>query len=419
MEILNDQRSRRTVLMVTDGIAELSALRDILENEYNTILMDNSSRDFALIKEQSGELSAAVIAAKEAAAENYGLFDWISRDSMIAAIPMLIYCETEEDRRIAGECLARGAVDIISPPLNKEIILHRMRNSIRIKDSATFLEIEKMLHELPSNIYLKDEKGRYIFATHYWHHLDHSSDPNWTIRGKTDVEIRKDRENAIKAMETDKEIIRTGEGTDYVIEINTDGIQEFLELIKRPLKDENGKVTGIIALINDVTEKELLKQSLEEKALMDELTGVGNRRSFERFTDAMALSDMLPVCFVSADCNGLKAVNDTYGHLVGDEYIRMSALLMRTVLPEDSNIFRVGGDEFMIILPSTDEVRAREIIASLKKEEGTFAVKENPISISYGVSCMETAEDTVKKFIELADRRMYDEKQEYKKHRSK
>lgn len=90
------------------------------------------------------------------------------------------------------------------------------------------------------------------------------SDPNWTIRGKTDLEVRHDPENARKAYESDLQIVKTGKGICYVIEENEDGIQEFLELTKQPVFDADGRVKGIIGLVNDVTELECLRRQRAE-----------------------------------------------------------------------------------------------------------------------------------------------------------
>ncbi len=415
MEIINSNDRRRTILLVSDGENDLSELSELLSEKYRVFMHDSSVRDFASVKQQAGNISAAVICAKDASDADFGLFKWLKNDSMLAAIPMLIYCGSSDDMPLAAECLKRGAVDIITPPLYKDIILHRIENSIRLKDSATFFEIERMLKELPSMVYLKDEKGRYVFATHYWHHLERPGDPDWTIRGKTDVDIRKDKENAIKAMQTDVELMKSGKGTAYIIEINEDNVQEFLEIIKEPVRDENGNITGIIALINNVTEKEQMRISLEEKAMKDELTGADNRRCFDQFTEGMEKSCSLPVSFISADCNGLKMINDTYGHLVGDEYIRMAALLFRTVLPNDCRVFRTGGDEFVLVLPNVDEERAESYIKQLRNEELRYVIHDKPISISYGAACMNSSLDSVRECIDRADKKMYIDKNEQKR----
>ncbi|MBQ9467403.1 MAG: hypothetical protein IJU52_00145 [Clostridia bacterium] len=67
--------------------------------------------------------------------------------------------------------------------------------------------------------------------------IDIPDDPNWTIRGKTDLEVRKDRENARKAFAGDMQIVATVRGTSYVIEEHGDGVHEYLRLIKEPIKD--------------------------------------------------------------------------------------------------------------------------------------------------------------------------------------
>ena len=143
--------------------------------------------------------------------------------------------------------LERGFFDLIQLPCPPPLLLKRIGNAIRASDSVTFHEMERMLKQLPSNIFLKDAEGRYVFSTQIWHHLYHSDDPNWSIRGKTDLEIRKDKQNAQRAMEADREILRTGKGTNYIIEEKSDGADEFLELIKRPVYDRNGTISGIIA----------------------------------------------------------------------------------------------------------------------------------------------------------------------------
>ena len=320
MENIEFSAVKKAVLYVYEHDSDPSSLCKILEEKYTVIAVDESNRDFSQVSSGAGSFAAAIINASAAAAGNYAIFEWIKHDSIIEAMPMIIYCKDESALPIVYECFKRGAVDMIMPPLYGELIHHRIENAARLKDSASFYEIENMLKELPSNIYLKDSNGRYIFATHYWHHLDHSNDPNWTIRGKTDVDIRKDRKNAIKAMENDLEIIRTGKGARYIIEEKADGVSDYLEVIKRPVRDENGGIKGIIALINNITEQHLIRLALEEKALKDELTDTYNRHYFDKYITCLQ-NIPKPISFISADLNDLKKINDTQGHAAGDEYI--------------------------------------------------------------------------------------------------
>ena len=418
MEKIELSAVKKLVLYVYGHDTDPSPLCKLLEEKYTVIAVDEQNRDFSQFSSGAGSFVAAIINTTSAAADDYRLFDWIKRDSIIEAVPMLIYCKDESELPVASECLKRGAVDVIMPPLYKELIFRRIDNAARLKDSASFYEIENMLKELPSNIYLKDNAGRYIFATHYWHHLDHSDDKNWTIRGKTDVEIRKDKKNAIKAMENDLEIIRTGKGARYVIEEKADGVSDYLEVIKRPVRDENGNIKGIIALINNITEQHLLRLSLEAKALRDELTDTFNRHYFDKYITCINEAPK-PVSFISADLNDLKFINDNYGHFVGDEYIRMSTMLFKTTLPEGALIFRMGGDEFTMILPGADLETARGYISKLLTEQQRFRIMDKELSIAYGASCIERDSGfSVRDYLAAADMEMYKAKKAMKQARA-
>ena len=135
--------------------------------------------------------------------------------------------------------------------------------SIYEMDYSVFVNI---ISTIPSCIFFKNVEGRYLFASQRWGQLN-----SVDIVGKTDLEVRKDRENAIKGMEADREIVRTKKGCRYTIECDVDGVISYLELIKEPVIDSDGAVIGIVGLINDITETVLLRnQILEMKKQLEE-----------------------------------------------------------------------------------------------------------------------------------------------------
>ena len=334
--------------------------------------------------------------------------EFIKDSNRLISIPILIYAD-ENPSADSLDCLGSGVFDCITKPYISSIIKNRIANAIAFTDSMSFYGIEKILKELPSNIFLKDNECRYVFATKYWHHLNHADDPNWTIRGKIDPEIRKDKDNAIEAHKKDMEIIKTGKGATYTIEINEDGIQDFLQVIKEPLFNENGCVTGIIGLINDVTETELLKQKLREQAITDEMTGLYNRAFLDEFVKTHD-DDCYPLAIISADCDGLKAINDTYGHIAGDEYIKAAVDLFKMVLPPERMLFRMGGDEFLVLLPGTSEEAALCLVEQLKEKQKRFQVMNKQLSVSFGVSVMNSGADNFHTRFTESDQNMYLEK---------
>ena len=269
---------------------------------------------------------------------------------------------------------------------------------------------KKILKEIPSNIFFKDTECRYVFSTHYWRHLQGAEDPSWDIAGKTDLEIRKDKENAKLAMEQDREIIRTGKGTRYVIEIDQEGTTEFLELIKNPVRDDNGKIIGIVGLINDVTEKVLLERKLETYARTDMLTVLYNRRYLDYWIQHSLKPELFPLCVISADCDGLKTVNDSFGHVIGDVLIRLTVSLFRVGLPEKAVMFRMGGDEFFIILPNTSQEECQKYIENMNEMSRALLLKGRPISVSFGSYEVKSSSQSLMDAMEVSDKRMYDEK---------
>lgn len=271
--------------------------------------------------------------------------------------------------------------------------------------------LERMLKSLPSNIYFKDMEGKYVFCTHYWNHINTpEDDPTWSIRGKYDIDIRKDKENALKAMEEDRKIFATKKGTSYEIKFTQEGKDEYLQLIKNPVFDASGEMIGIVGLINNITQTKVLEEKLEDLATKDQLTGFRNRSYLDIWLDQNKDADVFPLSFVMADCNHLKRVNDVYGHLVGDEYIKTAANIMQKNLPENGRIIRMGGDEFLLLLPKISYEEAQDYIEKVVSEGKSTRVIGIPISIALGASSCGEKNFRVENLIRLADNEMYERK---------
>lgn len=406
--------NQKNMLMVEKNEQVCQELHAMLADDYNIIEIADISEAMSYLLKNKNSVSAVLFSSGNSSAEGKEFLNEVKNDIRLSSIPILLIAE-EQETPAEAELLMLGVLDCIHKPFHRESVRKRIANAIQLKDSLSFDEVERMLKELPSNIYVKDSEGRYMFCTHYWHHLDKSDDPGWTVRGKTDVEIRKDKENAAEAMKADMEVIKTGKGTAYTIEINVDGVQEFFEVIKQPLKNDQGKTTGIIGLINHVTEYEQMKRKLEEIVRTDELTGLYSRHYFDEYFQEMLKKEMYPISVISADCDGLKNINDTYGHLVGDEYIRMTSLLFRLVLPEESAVFRTGGDEFIILLPSTPEETAQGYLDLMNEKQKLFQIRGQKLSVSLGLSSIKNSLESAEDCIAASDMDMYSSKRRKKK----
>lgn len=284
-------------------------------------------------------------------------------------------------------------------------------------DKQSLKFIERILGALPSNIYFKDDQCRYVFHTRYWDHFKEGSD-NDSIRGKTDLEVRSNEENARKAYESDKRVIETGEGCNYIVEERAGGTKQFLEIIKRPVRDDEGNIIGIAGLINDVTEAESMRRQLEAFAQTDVMTGLYNRRYLEKWFVDVCGEQSYPLTLVMADLDNLKSHNDEYGHRSGDELISTAALLLKSALPEGSFACRVGGDEFTIVMPKTTTQQAMAYIEQVRLVMDKVRVHGRPVSVSLGLSTLQSPDDSVTAALDKADEDMYDNKRRSRKQRS-
>lgn len=420
MEILHDGSDRRTILVALEQRGDADDFYAYLEEDFDVIRAGSADECLKFLAERYTALSVVLIDVDMAKADGYAFLHAVAGDGRFDTIPIIVATTrgiTEDDAR----CLDEGALDFMSPPYHRSLMKRRIENAIRVKSSTTFVEIESILRALPASIYFKDAEGRYMFSTHFWDrfHRD-SDDPNWTICGKTDLDIRGEdnRENALMAMEADREIVRTGKGTTYVIEEEEDGRQEFIELVKRPVFNDDGTVKGIVALVNNITEHIQFQRNLERNALIDGLTGLGNRRAFDEYVASIQDSEVFPIVVISADCDELKKVNDTYGHLMGDDYIRTSALMIKSALPEEARVFRTGGDEFVAFWPGATLEEADECVRGLQGNASQVRLGEGHISISFGMALIEGPDSDMDHTLSAADRIMYDNKAAAKRARA-
>ena len=375
---------------------------------------DMDSVEDAIAFLEKGELLSAVILDTPSEIPDVSrlISNVNDRNSDLLAFPVLIL--TDEEHIEADEQYLGGVVvDCVMKPLRPAVLKNRLANAEQLVSSVSFTEFSRMLQSLPANIYLKDNHARYVFSSQTWHHLNTENDPEWTIRGKTDLDIRKDKENARRALDSDLDLIRTGKGTSYIIEEN-EGEQEFLQIIKEPLFYQDGRVRGIIALINIVTEQEQMRRKLRERYITDQLTRVYNRSYYTEYLAGLDRFAPDPLSIIIADCDRLKRVNDTCGHIAGDEYIRTCAELLRFTLPKEAVIFRTGGDEFAAFLPGIGAEEAEQLVRRIRENEGKFSIEGNTLSVSVGCSTM-TGEKDLKRYIGLADHNMYEEKEAKKR----
>ncbi|HJO36021.1 MAG TPA: GGDEF domain-containing protein [Gammaproteobacteria bacterium] len=170
--------------------------------------------------------------------------------------------------------------------------------------------------------------------------------------------------------------------------------------------------------IGITVENKLLNLELERLANTDSLTGLYNRSHFQRqFEQQQRLRDRTAgpdFSLVLVDINGLKGINDTQGHPAGDRLIQAAGQLLQRCTRADDIVCRIGGDEFMILCPSTTLGEAERLIARIREAVPALAALVSPAgSVGLSLGAASTTEVAPGRLMQLADSRMYEDKRTF------
>jgi len=157
---------------------------------------------------------------------------------------------------------------------------------------------------------------------------------------------------------------------------------------------------------------EVRAAEFEQLAVRDPLSGLLNRRALsEHLQNEMARARRMDYRLVVAafDLNGFKQINDTYGHAAGDEAVREFALQLKETVRASDLAFRVGGDEFLALLPNCDAAHVESMVERLRRH---FASPDRTLHLKFSVGCSEYVPgETPETFTERADRALYRDKE--------
>jgi len=197
------------------------------------------------------------------------------------------------------------------------------------------------------------------------------------------------------------------------------GEERAIELAASPLRNESGELAGAVILLHDVTELRGLHRQMSYQATHDALTGLVNRREFERRLDEATeaarrgeAAHML--CYL--DLDRFKIVNDTSGHLAGDSMLREVAKLLREAVRDSDTVARLGGDEFGMLLVGCPLDKARQIADDVCRSIATyrFVWHDRVFNIGVSIGLIEIGREagTVEQLLAAADSACYTAKKE-------
>jgi diguanylate cyclase (GGDEF)-like protein len=165
------------------------------------------------------------------------------------------------------------------------------------------------------------------------------------------------------------------------------------------------------AMIDALREKQAAEEQVRYLSMHDTLTGLYNRTYFTEEMARLERGRSFPVSILLADLDDLKKVNDTRGHAAGDLILQEAALILQKGVRSDDVVARIGGDEFVVILPETDVNDAARVLERIRAVEADYNAGSVEFSIAMSVG-MATAHENgpLEQTLRLADQRMYEDK---------
>ncbi len=215
------------------------------------------------------------------------------------------------------------------------------------------------------------------------------------------------RRSVLSPLELDGRAVRVEQ---HILLIDREGDEHAVEDSLAPLRNADGRPMGTVLVFRDVTKTRAMAQQLAWQANHDDLTGLANRRSFEAHLEA-ALAEVsregTQHALLYLDLDQFKVVNDTCGHVAGDELLQHLAVVLREGIRESDTLARLGGDEFGVLLRGCAPARALEIAEHLRESLHDFRfvwkTKTFRIGASIGAVMLDARSGTLDRVLSAAD----------------
>jgi diguanylate cyclase (GGDEF)-like protein/PAS domain S-box-containing protein len=284
-----------------------------------------------------------------------------------------------------------------------------IENSIHIH-SSNFL-LHSLINATDDLIFFKDKNFNYLGCNEAF--LLFVGKSKEEMIGHSDFELF-ESEMASIFREMDIEMLKENKiHTNFEWVTYPNGKKIYLQTQKIPFHYNENKI-GVLGISRDLTQLHLAQKELKAQSYIDPLTKTNNRRSYQKkITKLIALHERYktPFSVIMYDIDDFKKINDTYGHNIGDKVlIEMSALVQSTLRVNDT-LCRIGGEEFVILLPETSQDSALRVAEKIRGnvENELKSIENKKITISIGV-CEVREDDTEDTLFIRVDSLLYESK---------
>ncbi|MGL5151689.1 MAG: sensor domain-containing diguanylate cyclase/phosphohydrolase [Clostridium sp.] len=266
--------------------------------------------------------------------------------------------------------------------------------------------LQTIFDNIPDFIFFKDTNGYYKGCNKAFSEniLNIFSD---SLEGKTDYDLHP-KDIAESFIEADKRIMETRQKETVHISVPTpQGDTIYMENVKAPILGDDDTVKGIVGISRNINYRKQFEEELYRLSYTDNLTGLYNRTYFIDRIEKLFKKEYLPLSIIMGDINGLKIINDSLGHLEGDQLLSKISNIILSSTRKCDYVFRWGGDEIIILMPNSNEHVCQNLIDKIYKKCEAYPSQKIPLSIALGSSVITSLNTNIDDALKIAEDKVY------------
>ena len=411
------------IFIVVEDEKSFKRLKNLMEaEEYNVSTTQGGKKIIQNIKSNRPDL--IMLGTSIDGKDGFEICRQLNSDAEIANIPVLLLSNRHDiNEKING--LQAGAADLIAAPLNETEVLLRVKSQLDVYSLQKELERtnQKMrserqllyttLHSIGDGVICTDKWGTISMMNQVAQNLTGWDENSATGEAFLTVFNVINENTRVLQFDPVAKVLQTGEIVElanHSILISKNGVERPITDNAAPIRNGDGDIEGVVLVFRDVTDEKKHVSEIEYLSLHDQLTGLYNRRYYSEELKRLDTSRRWPLTLVMGDVNGLKIINDSFGHEAGDKLIRKTAEILKQCFRVDDILCRYGGDEFIAILPNTDSALAESIIRRIQQKIAENQPERGILSVSFGLDTKVSENQPIHEVLKCAEDNMYKKK---------
>jgi len=347
----------------------------------------------------------------------------------IKLTPPFIFITGQGDERLAVEVMKLGAYDYLVKGLDLldllpgtlRRLLHNleMEEKLQAAEDALYRNEEKfrfLIENIDDVIWLLDENLKTEYVSPSVARVLGYTPEEWSQKLINDKVTPSSFEMLLSALKEDLRMngnareINDRFFSGEIEYLHKDGSIVWMDCRIRVIRDEAGTINNFYGVARDITEQKKAREKITHMNYHDRLTDLYNRYYIEEKMSKYEDSSYFPISVVMADLNGLKLVNDTFGHEKGDEMLIGMVNILKGICKSKDVLARWGGDEFVIIMPCTSTEEADAVIKEVSSQCVNSKLGRHSVSVSLGYACKDNHSVSLVNVIREAEDDMYKQK---------